>query len=110
MAYPDLAEKLDAIEAELRRLSYLEGEIQPVENVTSAFGAGQMPFEHWLAHVFLPNARAAVESEDLPASSSVATAAIRYFDGNNDADQLISMLSEFDDRIAQVAKGSHSRQ
>jgi len=109
MAYPDLKEKLDAIETELRRLGYLEGEIQPVEKVTSAFGYGQMPFEHWLANVFLPNARPTVESGDLPASSSVATAAIRNFDGNNDADQLISMLSEFDERIAQVAKSSHTR-
>jgi uncharacterized protein YqcC (DUF446 family) len=107
MAYPDLTERLDAIEVELRRLGYLKGEIQPAENVTSAFGYGQMSFEHWLAHVFLPNARAAVESGDLPTSSSVATAAIRNFDGNNEADQLISMLSEFDERIARVAKSSH---
>ena len=109
MTYPDLTEKLDAIEAELRRLGYLEGDIQPVENVTAAFGNGQMSFEQWLAHVFLPNARAAVESEDLPASSSVGTAAIRNLDGNSEAGELISMLIQFDECIAQVAKSSHRK-
>jgi len=109
MDHADLTEKLNAIEAELRRLGYLTGKIRPVENVTSAFGYGQMTFEHWLAHVFLPHARAAVESEDLPASSSVGTAAIRNLDGNSEASELISMLIQFDESIAQVAQMSRRR-
>ena len=109
MIHSDLMERLNLIEAELRRLGYLAGEIRPVENVTAAFGYGQMTFEHWLAHVFLPNARAAVESGDLPASSSVGTAAIRNFDGNDEAAELISMLIRFDERIAQVATSSRGR-
>jgi len=109
MVHSDLMERLNAIETELRRLGYLTGEIKPIENVNSAFGIGQMTFEHWLAHVFLPNARAAVESEDLPASSSLGTAAIRNLDGNSEAGELISMLIQFDERIAQVAKSSHRK-
>jgi uncharacterized protein YqcC (DUF446 family) len=104
MHHPDLLQKLDAIEAELRQLGYLRGEIRPVENVTAAFGQGQMTFEHWLSHVFLPNARSATESDDLPDRSDVGTAAVRNFDGNSEAGELISMLIEFDERIAQLAK------
>lgn len=104
MIHRDLLEKLDSIEAELRRLGFLAGQIQPVPDVTSAFGHGQMTFEHWLAHVFLPNARAAVESDDLPARSDVGTAAIRNFDGYPEADGLITMLIEFDERIARIAQ------
>ncbi len=99
MDYAALSKKLDEIEAELRRLSFLEGEVGPPRAVTSAFGLEDMPFEDWLSHVFLPRAREAVALERLPGSSSVATMAMRNLDGHPDAGTLIGLLGEFDRMI-----------
>ena len=97
--YAGLTGKLDQIESELRRLGFLVGEVGPPRPVTSAFGLEDMPFEHWLSHVFLPRAREAIASRDLPASSSVGSMAVRNLDGNPDADTLIALLCQFDEMI-----------
>lgn len=99
MQQQSLVELLDSIEAELRRLRYLIGEPAPRQVVSSAFDCGQMSFEQWLGHVFLPNARAAVAANELPASSQVAAAAVRNLDGADEADTLLDLLSAFDSRI-----------
>ena len=95
---------LDAIEVELRRLGYLHGDGVPPIPTTSAFGYGQISFEQWLGQVFLPSVRAAVASNDLPASSQVATAAIRNFDGMDETSTLIGLLSSFDAKINKVGR------
>ncbi|MFT3777630.1 MAG: YqcC family protein [Ottowia sp.] len=95
---------LDAIEAELHRLGHLHEASAPSIRVTSAFGYGQTPFEQWLGQVFLPNARAAVASNDLPASSQVAVAAFRNFDGMDEANALISLLGSFDAKINKAGR------
>lgn len=97
--YPALVTKLDEIEAELRRLGFLVGEVGPPREVTSAFGLEDMPFEHWLSHVFLPRAREAIADRALPASSSVAAMALRNLDGHPDAETLIALLYQFDGMI-----------
>lgn len=97
--YAALTSKLDEIEGELRRLGFLVGEVGPPREVTSAFGLEDMPFEHWLSHVFLPRAREAIASQDLPGSSSVAAMAMRNLDGHPDADTLIALLYQFDGMI-----------
>jgi uncharacterized protein YqcC (DUF446 family) len=99
---------LDAIEAELRRLGYLRELSPPPIGVTSAFGYGQVSFEQWLGRVFLPNARAAVASNDLPATSQVAVAAFRDFDGVDEADALVGLLGRFDSRINQLGRARTS--
>ena len=104
MIFPDLMKRLDAIESELRRLGFLKGELQQPQVVKSAFGYGQISFEQWLGHVFLPNARSAAESGEIPSVSNVGIAAIRNFDGYDEASELISMLCEFDERIAVLSK------
>jgi len=96
-----LTDLLDSIEAELRRLRYLIGEPDQLAGISSAFGQGQIPFEQWLGQVFLPNARAAIAANELPASSHVAGAAVRNLDGADEADVLIGLLSAFDARINQ---------
>jgi uncharacterized protein YqcC (DUF446 family) len=93
---------LDVIEAELRRLGYLVGDVTPMTGITSAFGYGQISFEEWLGHVFLPNARAAVAANNLPASSQVATAAVRNFDGMEETNTLLGLLSDFDESVNQL--------
>jgi uncharacterized protein YqcC (DUF446 family) len=97
--YSALTAKLDEIEGELRRLGFLVGEVGPPRPVTSAFGLEDMPFEHWLSHVFLPRAREAIAEKALPASSSVAAMAVRNLDGHPDADTLIALLYQFDHMI-----------
>jgi len=96
MDYTELTRKLDDIEAELRRLGFLVGEVGPPRPVTSAFGLEDMPFEHWLSHVFLPRAREAIAEQSLPGSSSVGSMAVRNLDGHPDADTLIALLCQFD--------------
>ena len=108
MQQSSLTNLLDSVEAELRRLRYLVGEPGPVAGVSSAFGYGQISFEQWLGHVFLPNARAAVAASDLPASSHVAGAAVRNLDGVDDADVLLSLLSAFDAKINQLGRAKSS--
>lgn len=97
---------LDAIEAELRRLGYLIGNPGRITGITSAFGYDQISFEQWLGQVFLPNARTAVASNDLPRSSQVATAAMRNFDGMEETDTLLGLLSSFDAKINQMGGAS----
>ena len=99
MDYAALSGKLDQIEVELRRLGFLIGEAGPPRAVTSAFGLEDMPFEHWLSHVFLPRAREAIALQSLPESSDVATMAVRNLDGHPDADTLIGLLGDFDRMI-----------
>ena len=105
MTYDDLTKQLDAIEAQLRTLGWLTGEVGEPQRVNSAFGSEEMPFEHWLARVFLPRAREAVAERDLPASSQVGVAAIRNFDGRDDASELVSLLCEFDEAVEAMARG-----
>lgn len=104
MGYETLTRQLDAIEAELRQLGWLTGEVaQQPAPVTSAFGMNDMTFEHWLSRVFLPAVRNAIAGKDLPSESNVGTAAIRNLDGNDDAAELVSMLCEFDAEVERVA-------
>jgi uncharacterized protein YqcC (DUF446 family) len=95
---------LESIESELRRLGYLHLPAAPAVPVTSAFGHNQMAFEQWLGQVFLPNARAAVASGELPTSSQVAVAAYRNFDGIDEADNLVGLLGRFDAAINNLGR------
>jgi uncharacterized protein YqcC (DUF446 family) len=104
MQHESLTNLLDSIEAELRRLRYLGDEATPLEGVSAAFGYGQVSFEQWLGRVFLPNARAAVASNELPTTSQVAGAAVRNLDGVDEADALLGLLSAFDAKINLLGK------
>lgn len=94
-----LARRLDAIEAELRRLDWWQAQPLPPEawRFTRAFAADTMAFPQWLQFVFVPNAREAVAGQrTLPQRSMVAAQAVREFDGQDEADHLCSLLSGFD--------------
>lgn len=88
--------QLERIEAELRRLGVLVGPIQPAVAVNSAFGIGEMPFEDWLAKVFVPRAYEAASTDQWPPRSQVGVAAIRNFDGQDGYSGLVDLLCEFD--------------
>jgi uncharacterized protein YqcC (DUF446 family) len=91
-----VAAVLQQIEAELRRIGVLVGDIKPAEIVHSAFGMNEMAFEQWLARVFLPQAREAQRTGQWPGSSQVGTFAVRNFDGSEEHEHLTNLLCEFD--------------
>ena len=93
-AYETVAAKLDAIEAEMRRIGMWQETLLDPEQYQfrGAFAGDTMTFTQWLQFIFLPNARG-----QFPASSQVAVKAVREFDTDPaDTDQLQSLLSEFD--------------
>ena len=62
-----------------------------------AFAMDTMPFAWWLQFILLERIRQIVaEGGELPATSMVATQAIREFDGQDEADDLVGILGEFD--------------
>lgn len=100
----DPVSQLEKIKAELRRLGALTGPLQSAVEVHSPFGMAQMPFEDWLAKVFLPRAYEAADTGHWPARSQVGTAAIRNFDGSDEYETLVGLLCEFDRRVEARAR------
>jgi len=100
--YQALSSKADSIEIELKRLGRWSSQMpsdEAFENM-GAFGANTMSFEQWLQFVLIPRIREIIEMKsDLPASSHLATYAVRYFDGDYEADPLRELLHQLDDLI-----------
>jgi uncharacterized protein YqcC (DUF446 family) len=101
-----LTQKLDQIEAEMKRIGYWKGSPPDLQaNVAH----GEMhsyvdapSFESWLQMVFIPNARRAIETDKLPADSQVGLMAMRQYDYHSsipEAHGLMKLLSEFDDIV-----------
>ena len=88
----------DLIEAEMRRIGYWQSEpLRPEQmEFTQAFAMDTMIFAQWMQFVFLPRVREAAAANQFPSSSSVGAQAVREFDGDPNAEQLVSLLSEFD--------------
>jgi uncharacterized protein YqcC (DUF446 family) len=86
------------IEAEMRRAGYWQQEpLRPEQmEFTQAFAMDTMSFAQWLQSVFLPRVREAAASNRFPSTSSVGTQAVREFDGDPNADRLVTLLSKFD--------------
>jgi uncharacterized protein YqcC (DUF446 family) len=94
--------KADEIETELKRLARWAQHPLADEAYQDmgAFGSNTMSFENWLQFVLLPRIREiASEHEDFPPSSHLASYAIRYFDGDYEADPLRALLHQLDDLI-----------
>lgn len=109
MSLENVSQRLDAVEAELDRLGLLEIPAPESLEVKSAFGYGEMALEQWIVHIFLPNARAGVDSGHLPANSQVGVAAMRNFDGDAEKESLVSLLSAFDQSVLEHAGSSSTR-
>jgi len=96
---------MDRLEAAMRSARVWPGEppAEPIE-VQGAFGCENMPFEHWLAWVLVPNVRKLVESgSPLPPSSAVAGYGVRALDGAPCYEDLMSVLREFDEFVNTAA-------
>lgn len=86
-----------------RKLNQIEAEMQNIgrwrESTKGLRGKGfrdSPSFQLWLQCTFIPNARKAAITGLYPKNSQVAVLAIREFDGCENTDRLISLLSEFD--------------
>ena len=107
-----LLNKLDQVEAEMRRIGYWQNAVPP--DWQAKVDAGEVgsyleapTFELWLQTIFLPHAREASRTGNLPADSSVGVMAMRQYDYHScvsEAHPLMNLLSEFDELIRQHAK------
>ncbi len=100
--------KLEEIEREMRDLGFWDDalDVEEVRVRASAIVAekrispvGSMPFEHWLQAVFIPTARDAARTGNLPSSSQVSVMAMREYDWHSplpEARGLLRSLREFD--------------
>jgi len=89
----------DALEAELRRLGRWAERRPPPEAFENmgAFGGRTMAFEQWIQFVLLERIREIVRTRAVfPSSSQVGVYAVRELDGDQDADELRSLLSTLD--------------
>ena len=94
----DLLRYADLIEAEMKRIGYWQDTpLRPEQmQFTKAFATDTMTFTQWLQFVFLSRVRDAAAANQFPSSSNIGTQAAREFDGDPDADNLITLLSKFD--------------
>lgn len=100
--------KLDEIEREMRSAEFWDDSLNVDEvrdgplRIAAEQGKspiGTMPFEHWLQAVFIPNARSAAQTGNLPSSSQVSLMAMREYDYHShvpEAQELLRLLREFD--------------
>ena len=88
--------KLDEIESEMKQIGYWT-EDPPAFSVSSYLEAPT--FELWLQCIFIPNAKAAAESNTYPSKSQVGLMAMRQYDYHSyvpEAQRLNQLLHEFD--------------
>ena len=98
--YTAVESKLNEIEAELKRVGFWREEPLPGEayNFSLAFAMDTMPFAWWLEFVFIPRVREIIaEKGQFPSRSMVGAQAIREYDTDQDAGELVRLLNEFDD-------------
>ena len=105
----DLLKKLDQIEAEMKRIGYwqaIPAEFQrQVDQGEIHYYLDAPSFELWLQAVFLPNARRAAQTDNLPTDSEVGLMALRQYDYQSsvpEAQTLLHLLQEFDVLIDQA--------
>ena len=102
ITYQEAQQQIDKIEAEMKALGWWRSEPPPPEayNFQQAFAMDTMTFSSWLQFIFIPKVREIIAKGGVfPRSSQVAAQAVREFDGVNEADTLIGLLSDFDAMI-----------
>jgi len=107
----ELGHQIDLIESELKRLGFWSND---PPKLRSKYATGEMKtyldaptFELWLQQVFIPNARDAVATGELPKHSNVGVAAMRQYDYHSnvpEARNLLAMLSDFDEMVERYGR------
>ena len=101
-SYDGASEYADKIEQELRRLNAWQPEPPPEAAFAStrAFYGDTMSFYQWLQFVLLPRIRSVVAKRGhFPPKSQIGAYAVRELDGQDEAADLIELLSRFDQFI-----------
>lgn len=97
--YEEVADALFRIESEMKRIGYWQAAPPPPEafEFRMAFAIDTMAYEQWLQFVFIPNVKKILEVRGhFPRHSEVGGQAIREFDGDENAQQLVNLLIQFD--------------
>lgn len=97
--YAVVQAKLDAIEAEMKRSGFWQdAPLKPEQyHFERAFAQDTMAYSQWLQFIFVPRVQAIIDQRgQFPAQSMVGAQAVREFDGVDEADELVRLLSEFD--------------
>jgi uncharacterized protein YqcC (DUF446 family) len=98
--YAQAAAKIAEIEVEMKRTGYWSPDPLPEEayDFQQAFAMDTMAFSQWLQFILIPRVQEIIEQKGtFPSESMVAAQAVREFDGDGTASQLVTLLSEFDD-------------
>lgn len=99
-SHETVQEWTDKIEAEMKRAGYWRDEPLPPEmyHFTQAFAMDTMSFSYWLQFIFIPRVRSIIaEKGQFPSRSMVGVQALREFDGDDAANELVTLLIGFDD-------------
>jgi uncharacterized protein YqcC (DUF446 family) len=100
--------KIAEIEDEMKRIGYWQSDsLRPEQyQFHMAFAMDTMAFSQWLQFIFIPRVKSILESgEKVPRDSQNAAQAVREFDGDDNAYNLITLLSDFDEIIRQGSSG-----
>jgi uncharacterized protein YqcC (DUF446 family) len=100
-------ELLQRIIAEMRRIGMYDVPMVSADQLQDmgAFGSDTMSFEQWLRWVFVPRVETLVENDGpWPDTSDVGVIAIKNFDGNDKASELVTLLCQFDGLFTEAAK------
>lgn len=95
-----IAESIAGIESEMKRIGYWSAELLTGQayEFKAAFAMDTMAFSQWLQFLFIPRVRQILDERgSFPGESMVGVQAAREFDGDENADRLVRLLSKFDD-------------
>ncbi len=98
--YSRAGNKTSEIEAEMKRIGFWSLDPLPEDayDFREAFAMDTMAFSQWLQFILIPRVRSIIEQKgDFPSESMVGTQAVREFDGDTMASDLVNLLCEFDD-------------
>jgi uncharacterized protein YqcC (DUF446 family) len=107
--YAQSAAKIAQIEPEMNRIGFWRAEPLPESAYAfrQAFAMDTMTFGQWLQFIFVPRVKSIIgQRGEFPTSSQVGVQAIREFDGDPQADRLVSLLCEFDALFNQSVESS----
>jgi len=107
-SYDAIKHQVNAIAAEMQRIGLWEETPPPVDSLQSeqAFGMDKLVFSQWLQWVFIPRVVKTInQHSSFPSRSEVGAQAVREFDGLDEAEHLVKLLSEFDALIGEQGEG-----
>lgn len=100
--------KFAEVEEEMKRIGYWQNDpLRPEQyQFRMAFAMDTMAFSQWLQFIFIPRVKSMLETgEKFPRDSQNGAQAAREFDGDDNAQGLVTLLSEFDEIIRRGSSG-----